>query len=158
MRPFGVILIGFMIVAEMSLARAAQESFDLQNMTCSITSADRNGCTGMPTLHAGILAILKQGTFKLEARYEGCFMVENVTKSGKYEASRFKETISLELLATTTTGMKDTISDFPRTLGFANLNYDKLDGYFVDLSAVIHGRGRHTENITTSKLQCEVKE
>lgn len=158
MRPFGVILIGFMIVAEMSLARAAQESFDLQNMTCSITSADRNGCTGMPTLHAGILAISKQGTFKLEARYEGCFMIENVTKSGKYETSRFNKTMSLEFLTTSTTGIKGTVSDFPRTLGFANLNYGKLDGYFVDLSAVIRERGRHTENITTSKLQCVVND
>ena len=42
--------------------------------------------------------------------------------------------------------------------GFVNLNFDKLDGYFVDLSAVIRERGRHTENITTSKLQCEVNE
>lgn len=83
-------------------------------------------------------------------------MVENVKKSGKYEASFFEETMSLELLTTKTTGMSDTISDFPRTLGFANINYDKLDGYFVDLSAVIHGHGRHTENIMTLKLQCDV--
>ena len=82
-------------------------------------------------------------------------MVENVTKLGKYEASSFEETMSLELLTTKTTVMKDALLDFPRTLGFANLNYDKLDGYFVDLSAVIRARGRHTYNITTSKLQCE---
>lgn len=158
MKPFAVILTGFMIVAEMSLARMSEESFDLQNMTCSITSAERDGCTGLPTIHAGILTISKAGTFKLEARYEGCFMVENVTKSGKYEASHFNKTMSFELLTTSTTGIKDTVSDFPRTLGFANLNYDKLDGYFVDLSAVIRERGRHTENITTSKLQCEVND
>lgn len=85
-------------------------------------------------------------------------MVEKVTKLGKYEASRFKEMMSLELLTTKTAGMKDTISDFPRTLGFANLNYDRLDGYFVDISAVIRGQGRHTENIMTSKLQCEINE
>src|SRR5690349_11525183 len=100
MRPFGIILIGFMIVAEMSLARGAQESFDLPNMTCSITSADRHGCTGIATLHSGILTISKAGTFKLEAHYEGCFMVENVTKSGKYEASRSNKTMSFELLTT----------------------------------------------------------
>ncbi len=82
-------------------------------------------------------------------------MVENVTKSGKYGASSFEETVSLELLPTKTIGMKNAISDFPRMLGFANLNYDKLYGYFVDLSAVILARGRHTDNITTSKLQCE---
>ncbi len=85
-------------------------------------------------------------------------MVENITKSGKYEASYSKGTISLELLATTTKESKGAISDFPRTLGFVNLNYDRLDGYFVDLSAVTHGRGRHTEDISTSKLQCEVTE
>jgi hypothetical protein len=85
-------------------------------------------------------------------------MVEKVTKSGRYQVSRFKETMSLELLATKTTGMADTASDFPRTLGFANLNYGRLDGYFIDISAVIRGRGRHAENIITSKLQCEVDE
>lgn len=85
-------------------------------------------------------------------------MAEKVTESGKYEVFRFKETMSLELLTTKTMGMKDAIADFPRTLGFANLNYDKLNGYFVDISAVIRGHGRHPENIITSKLQCEVDE
>ena len=146
------------MVAEIGIARGAQESFDLRNMICSIISTDKDSCTGMPTLHTGTLTISKQGTFKLEARYEGCFMVENLTKSGKYEASRFNKTMSFELLTTSTTGIKDAVSDFPRTLGFANLNYDKLDGYFVDLSAVIRERGHHMENITTSKLQCEVND
>ena len=125
MKPFAVILTGFMIVAEMSLATIPQESFDLQNMTCHITAADRDGCTGIPIFHAGILTISKQGTFKLKAHYEGCFMIENVTKSGKYEASHFNKMMSFELLTTSTTGIKDTVSDFPRTLGFANLNFDK---------------------------------
>ena len=153
MKPFAVILMGISILIQKSPTAMSQEPFNLKNMTCHITSADTNGCTGIPTLQSGVLAISKEGTFKVKARYEGCFMVENVTKSGKYEASPFEETMSLELLTTKATGMKDTI--FPRTLGFANLNYDKLDGYFVDLSAVIHGRGRHTENIVTLKLQCE---
>ena len=156
MKPFAVMLIGISILIQKSPAATSQEPFNLKNMTCYITLANTNGCTGIPTLHSGVLAISKDGTFKLEAHYEGCFMVENVTKSGKYEASPFEETMSLELLTTRTTGMKDALSDFPRTLGFANLNDDKLDGYFVDLSAVIRARGRHTDNITTSKLQCEV--
>gem|GEM_PF-3776422 len=39
--------------------------------------------------------------------------------------------MSLELLTTKIIGMKDAILDFPRTLGFANLNYNKLDGYLL---------------------------
>jgi hypothetical protein len=155
MKSFAVILVGISILIQKSPTAMSHEPFNLKNMTCHVTSADTNGCTGIPTLQSGVLAISKEGTFKVKARYEGCFMVETVTKSGKYEASFFEETMSLELLTTKTTGMKDPISDFPRTLGFANLNYDKLDGFFVDLSAVIHGRGRHTENIITLKLQCE---
>lgn len=161
MKPFAVILLGILgisISTEKSPTATSQEPFSLKNMTCYITSADTNSCTGIPTLHSGAMAISKEGTFKLKARYEGCFIVENVTKSGKYEASRFKEAMSFEFLSTRIGGIKDTISDFPKTLGFANLNYDKLDGYFIDLSAVIREHGRHTENITTSKLQCEVKE
>lgn len=155
MKPFAVIFMGISILIQKSPTAMPQEPFSLKNMTCYITSGHTNDCTGIPTLKSGVLAISKEGTFKVKARYEGCFMIEDVTKSGKYEASPFEETMSLELLTTKTTGMKDTISDMPRTFGFANLNYDKLDGYFVDLSAVIHGRGRNTENIVTLKLQCE---
>ncbi len=156
MKPFAVMLMGISVLMQKSPTATSQEPFNLKNMTCYITLANTNGCTGIPTLHSGTLIISKEGTFKLRAQYGGCFMVENVTKSGKYEASLFEGTMSLELLTTKTTGMKDALLDFPRTLGFANLNYDKLDGYFVDLSAVIRARGRHTDNITTSKLQCDV--
>ncbi len=158
MKPFAMILMGIAIFIQENPAAMSQEPFNLKNMTCIINSANTNNCTGVPTLRSGMLVISKAGTFNLKARYEGCFMVENITKSGKYESSYSEGIISLELLATTTKASKGAISDFPRTLGFANLNYDKLDGYFVDLSAAIHGRGRHTENITTSKLQCEVTE
>lgn len=158
MKPIVVTLMGMAALVETSSTAMSQESFDLKNMTCRITLTDKNGCTGIPTLHSGVLTISKEGTFKLKAHYEGCFMVEKVTKSGKYQASHFKETMSLELLTTKTAGMENAVSDFPRTLGFANLNYDRLDGYFIDISAVIRGRGRHTENIITSKLQCEVDE
>lgn len=158
MKPSAMILMGISILIHKNLTAMSQEPFNLRNMTCYVSSADTNGCTGIPTLRSGKLVISKAGTFKLKARYEGCFMVENITKSGKYEASYSKGTISLELLATMTKESKGAISDFPRTLGFANLNYDRLDGYFVDLSAVIHGRGRHNGNISNSKLQCEVTE
>lgn len=84
-------------------------------------------------------------------------MVEDVTKSGNYEVSPFENVMSLELLTTQNTGVKNTLSDFPRTLGFVHLNYDKLDGYFIDISAVIRARGRETENvIITANLQCTV--
>lgn len=84
-------------------------------------------------------------------------MVEDVTKSGDFAASYFEKTMSLELLTTRTTGMKNVLSDFPGTLGFASLNYDELDGYFVDISAVIRAHGRETENIiVTADLQCTV--
>ncbi len=158
MKPFAVMLMGISILIQKSPAATPREPFNLKNMTCYITLENTNGCTGIPTLHSGVLAISKDGTFKLEAQYEGCFMVENLTKLGKYEASPFEETMSLEFLTTRTTVVKDALSDFPRTLGFANLNYDTLDGYFIDLSAVIRARGRHTENITTSKLQCDVND
>lgn len=155
MKPFVVMLIGISILIQKNPAATPREPFNLKNMTCYITSENTNDCTGIPTLHSGVLVISKDGTFELKAQYEGCFMVENVTKSGKYEASPFEEIMSLELLTAKTTGMNDAISDFPRTLGFANLNYDKLDGYFVDLSAVIRAHGHYRDNITTSKLQCK---
>ncbi|WP_394808810.1 hypothetical protein [Nitrosomonas sp.] len=155
MKPFAVILVGISILIQKSPTAMSQEPSAFKNMTCYITSAETNGCTGIPTLQSGVLAIAKEGTFTLKAQYHGCFMVEQVTKSGRFQLFRFTETMSLELLTTKTTGIKDAVADFPRTLGFANLNYDRLDGYFVDISAVIRGYGRHTEMITTSKLQCE---
>lgn len=131
---------------------------DLKNMTCRITTPDTKGCTGIPTLRSGVLTLSKEGTFELKAHYDGCFFMEDVTTSGKFLASHFKNTMSLELLSTRTTGAKDTAGDFPRTLGFANVQYENLNGYFVDFSAVIRGRGRHAEDLMTSKLQCEVRE
>lgn len=158
MKQVAVILMGILVLlAGTSTTATSKEPFHLENMTCSIASANMNGCTGVPTLHFGILTLSKEGTFKLKARYEGCFMVEDVTKSGNFAASFFEKTVSLELLTTRTTGMKNTLSDFPGTLGFAHLNYDELDGYFVDISAVIRARGRETENIiVTADLQCAV--
>lgn len=158
MKPFVVILMNITILAEASATEISQKTFELKNMTCQIRSTEINGCTGIPTLRSGTLVIFKEGTFKLKAHYHACFMVEKVTKFGRFQASHFKDTMSLELLATKSTGMKNTLSDFPRTLGFAHLNYDRLDGYFVDLSAVIRGYGRHPESIMTLELQCEVNE
>ncbi|HBF25102.1 MULTISPECIES: hypothetical protein [Nitrosomonas] len=158
MKQAAVILTGILVLlAGKSTTAISREPFHLENMTCSITSASMNGCTGVPTLHSGILTLSKEGTFKLKARYEGCFMVENVTKSGDFAASFFEKAMSLELLTTRTTGMKNALSDFPGTLGFAHLNYDGLDGYFIDISAVIRARGREMENvIVTANLQCTV--
>lgn len=158
MKPFVVILMNITILAEASATVTSQKPFELKNMSCQIRSSEINGCTGIPTLRSGALVILKAGTFKLKAHYYACFMVEKVTKFGRFQVSHFKDTMSLELLTTKTMGMKNTLSDFPRTLGFAQLNYDKLDGYFVDLSAVIRGYGRHPETIVTLELQCEVNE
>lgn len=156
MKQAAVILTGILVLLTGTNTMAtSKESFHLKNMTCSITSASVNGCTGIPTLHSGVLKLSKEGIFKLKARYEGCFMVEDVTKSGNFAASFFEKTMSLELLTTKITGMKDALSDFPETLGFVHLNYDKLDGYFVDISAVIRARGRETKNvIVTTNLQC----
>lgn len=158
MKPFSVTLMGITILAGTSFAAISLEPFDLKSMTCNITTPDPNGCTGISTLHSGVLTISKDGTFKLKAHYNGCFIIEDVMKSGKFQASYFKETMSFELLATRVTGMKDNKSDFPRTLGFANLNYDRLDGYLIDISAVIRERGRNTKNIITAKLQCAVND
>ncbi len=131
---------------------------DLRNMTCQITTPNTKGCTGIPTLQSGVLIISKDGTFELKAHYDGCFFKEDVTKSGKFYASHSKKSMSLELLSTKTIGVQGTPTDFPRTLGFANLNYKELDGYLVDFSAVIRARGRDTSEVTSSKLQCEVYE
>ncbi|TXI19695.1 MAG: hypothetical protein E6Q62_03575 [Nitrosomonas sp.] len=158
MKPLIMSFVGIMIVAGMSSAVLSQERFEMKSMTCHIRLTETDKCTGIPTLHSGTLAIAKEGTFTLQAQYHGCFMVEPVTKSGRFQLSRFDETMSFELLTTKTTGNKDTGMDFPRTLGFLNLNDDKLDGYFVDISAVLRGHGRHINMITTLKLQCEVNE
>ena len=160
MKRGGVIVICMAIAIVLGTDRPAMSGnpSDLNNMTCRITSPETKGCTGLPTLRSGVLTISKEGTFELKGHYDGCFVVEDVTTSGKFLASHFKNTMSLELLSTKTTGVKDTAGDFPRTLGFANLQYGQLDGYFVDFSALIRGRGRHTKDVMTSKLQCEVSE
>ncbi len=158
MKLFVVILIGITILAGTNSAAMSQETFNSKNMTCNITTPDTDGCTGLPTLHSGVLTISKDGTFKLKAQYNGCFIIENVMRSGKFQVSYFRETMSFELLSKRVTGIKGNIPDLPRTLGFANLNYDRLDGYLIDLSAVMRERGRNTENIITAKLQCEVIE
>ena len=155
----GIVLwIATAIVLGTDLPAMSVNPSDLKNMTCRITTPDTKGCTGIPTLRSGVLTIWKEGTFELKAHYDGCFFIENVTTSGKFLASHFKNNMSLELLSTRTTGVQDTPGDFPRTLGFANLQYDKLNGYLVDFSAVIRGRGRDAEDVITSKLQCEVHE
>lgn len=158
MKPFGLILMCIVILVGTNLPAMSSKPSELTNMSCHITTPETKGCTGMPTIQSGLLTISKDGTFELKAHYDGCFFIEDVTKSGKYHVSHFKNTMSFELLSTKTAGVKDTTTNFPRTLGFANLNYDKLDGYFVDISAVIRGRGRETKNVITSKLQCDVYE
>ncbi len=158
MKPFAVILISIAFMAGTNSVANSQQPFELNNMTCHIRSAETNECTGIPTLQSGILVIAKEGTFTLEARYHGCFMAEQVTQSGRFQVSRFKETTRLELLTTETMGMHDAIADFPRTLGFVHLNNATLDGYWVDVSPVIRGHGRHTEKLTNAELQCEVNE
>ena len=158
MKPCWLILMCIVILVGTDLPAMSSKPSGPTNMTCHITTPDTKGCTGMPTLRSGALTISEDGTFELKAHYDGCFFIEDVTKSGKFHVSHFKNTMSFELLSTKTEGMKDTTTNFPRTLGFANLNYDKLDGYFVDISAVIRGRGRETKNVITSKLQCEVYE
>lgn len=155
MKPFAVILIGITILAGTNSAAKSQKTFDSNNMTCNIAAQGTDDCTGLPTLHSGVLTISKDGTFKLKAQYNGCFIIEHVMRSGKFQVSYFGETMSYELLSTRVTGMKDNKSDLPRTLGFANLNYDRLDGYLIDLSAVMRERGRNTKNIITAKLQCK---
>ncbi|MBX3334186.1 MAG: hypothetical protein KF876_08680 [Nitrospira sp.] len=155
----GIVLwIVIAIVLGIDLPAMSVNPSDLNSMTCRITTPDTKGCTGIPTLRSGVLTISKEGIFELKAHYDGCFFMEDVTTSGKFLASHFKNTMSLELLSTRTTGVKDTAGDFPRTLGFANLQYNDLNGYFVDFSALIRGRGRHAEDVMTSKLQCEVSE
>ncbi len=158
MKPFAVILIAITIFSGAISVALSQPLFELNTMTCHIRSAETNGCTGIPTLQSGVLVIAKEGTFTLEAQYHGCFMIEQVNKSGRFQVSRFKETTSFELLTTQTTGMHDAITDFPQSLGFVHLNNDTLDGYWVDISPVIRGHGRHTEKITNTELQCKVNE
>tara|TARA_R110002073_G_scaffold42695_2_gene119247 strand:- start:718 stop:1194 length:477 start_codon:yes stop_codon:yes gene_type:complete len=153
-----VIFIVFAIIFGTDLPAMSVKPSDVKDMTCRIANSDTKGCTGMPTLRSGVLTILKEGVFELKAHYEGCFFIEDATKSGVFFASKFKNGMSLELLSTKISGVKDTTTDFPRTLGFVNLHYDKLDGFFVDFSAVIRGRGRHMRDVITSKLQCVVYE
>ncbi|SFK12036.1 hypothetical protein SAMN05216302_100116 [Nitrosomonas aestuarii] len=158
MTKFTVILIGIAIIAGMSSVAIARAPFNLQSMTCNITTPDTNDCTGMPTLQSGVLTLAKTGTFKLKALYNGCFIVENVTKSGIFQGSHFKETTHFELLTTQMIGIKNNATDFPRTLGFANLNNNNLDGYLIDISVVMRTYGQNTDNIVTAKLQCAVNE
>ncbi len=158
MKQFAVILVGIAIIAWISSAAKSQAAFAFESMTCNITTPDTNDCTGMPTLQSGVLTLAKTGTFKLKAHYNGCFMTENVTKSGIFQVSSLKETIRFELLTTRAVGIKSNPPDFPRTLGFANLNGNNLDGYLIDLSVVMRTHGKDTKNIITVKLQCAVNE
>lgn len=158
MKQFAVILIGISIIAGINSAAISKAPFDFESMTCNITTPDTNDCTGMPTLQSGALMLAKAGTFKLKAHYNGCFIAENVTKSGIFQVFNFKETTRFELLTIRVMGIKDNQPDFPRTLGFANLNNNDLDGYLIDLSAVMHTHGQDTKNIITAKLQCTVNE
>lgn len=158
MKSCAVILLYLAILVGTAHQAFSLQPSDLRNMTCQITTPNTKGCTGIPTLQSGVLIISKDGTFELNAHYDGCFFKEDVTKSGQFDASHSKKSMSLELLSTKTFGVKGTSTDFPRTLGFANLNYKGLDGYLVDLSAVIRARGRDTKEVTSSNLQCEVNE
>ena len=158
MKTCSVIFICVAFLIGTHLPAMSVQPSELKNMTCRISTPDTKGCTGIPTLRSGTLTLSKEGTFELKAHYDGCFFIEDVTKTGRFLASHFKNTMSLELLSTKTMGVKDTASDFPRTLGFANLNYDQLDGYLVDFSAVIRGRGRHAKDVMTTTLQCEAYE
>ncbi len=158
MKVCGFILICLVILVGTDLPAMSSKPSSLANMTCHISTPDTKGCTGIPTLRSGTLHIQEDNAFELTAHYDGCFFMEDVRKTGKFQVSHFNNTMSLELLTTQTKGVKDTTSDFPRTLGFANLNNDKLDGYFVDISAVIRGRGRETKDVITSTLQCKAYE
>ncbi len=132
----------------------AQKTFNFEKITCHISTSDIKHCTGIPTLHSGVLTIAQAGTFKLVAKYDGCFMVENVIKSGLVQTAYYGEIIRFEFLTTQVTGSMNDNSDFPRTLGFAKLNSTRLDGFLTDLSALIREQGHPTYTPVVAKLQC----
>lgn len=158
MALFVLVLTSILMLPAMYSVAFAQQTLDLKNMTCQIRSTETDKCSALPTLQSGLLAIAKDGTFTLQGRYHSCFMVEQITHSGRFRAFYFDKTLRLELLATQATGTENAVTDFPRTLGIVNLNKANLDGYWVDISAVIRGQGRHAEKIAPAELQCEIDE
>ena len=157
MTSFILILTGVLILSATHVAAFAQQMIDLRNMTCQIRSAPTDKCSALPTLQSGLLAIAREGTFTLQAHYQSCFMTEQLNYSGRFRTFHFDKTSRLELLATQAAGTEET-TDFPRTLGIVNLNHATLDGYWVDISAVIRGQGRHAEKIAPAELKCEINQ
>lgn len=152
MKPFVLILMSIAALAKTSTAQT--EAYPFKTMTCHIQAAGTSECTGLPTLHSGVLVISKEGTFELKGYYHACFMVDEATKYGKYQVSYLNGAIRLELLTTKTIGMSDA-PDFPRTLGIVTLNRDRLDGELIDLSAALRGHSYHPENFVSLTLQCK---
>ncbi|MBL8496635.1 hypothetical protein ABF87_00475 [Nitrosomonas sp. JL21] len=146
-----------MLLATYSVA-FAQQTVDLKNMTCRIRSAETDKCSALPTVQSGLLTMAKEGTFRLQAQYQSCFMTEQATRSGRFRALHVDKTLRLELLTIQATGTESVATDFPRTLGIVNLNDATLEGYWVDFSATIRGQGRHAEKIAPAELQCDIDE
>ena len=146
------------MLSGISTIAIAQKTWDFETITCDIQTRDTKHCTGIPTLHSGVLTIAQTGTFKLEARYNGCFMIEDVIKSGLVQTVFYGEIVRIEFLTTQVTGTKSDSLDLPQTLGFAKINSTSLSGFLTDISALIREQGHPTYSPVVAKLQCTVTE
>lgn len=156
-----LISISLSIIVTMAVTHSAvfaQPADDLKNLTCKIRAVEADKCSALPTLQSGLLTVAKQGTFRLQAQYLSCFAAEQVTHSGRFRAFHIGKTLRIELLTLEASGTENVTVDFPRTLGIANLDNATLNGYWIDIAAVVRGQGRHAEKITSAELQCEIDE
>jgi hypothetical protein len=113
----------------------------IPDLACEIDREPTSHCTAVPSLVTAHLDLFSGGTFKLVARYEACYRLEEIEMEGKFKASPHVSGVDLELLAEKVSREYPDSEQFSRTVGTISLDPKTWDGRFTDTAMTIRSRG-----------------
>lgn len=139
----------FLLMSACSVVQTTGLDFE-----CKIQSIKDSQCTPVLTLQRATLHIRERGTFKLQGHYDACFQLEEVIIEGAYLLTEDNNSINIELLQLTREVSKTQNDQFSRTIGIVTMDRRHLRGQFMDVWAVIRGRGQYAAGDLTIEVDC----
>ena len=129
----------------------------IPDLACEIDRDSASDCTPVPSLVTAHLDLFSGGTFKLVARYEACYRLEEIEMEGKFQASPHVSGVDLELLAEKVSGEDPDSANFSRTVGTISLDPNTWDGRFTDTAMTIRSRGSVGSAPPVLAMSCSMK-
>lgn len=146
------LIIGVLLLMQFSCAK----NTGLADLTCVVSSIEQGECPSIPTLQKGVLNLQQDGGFELTGNYASCYHSANVRILGQYQHSTTpKRIIEIELAADNITQDQGKKIEFPRTIGFINLDNTTLEGNYIDIWSNIRTKGLVKQETIAKKLQCK---